>query len=185
MSWATRRPSGTFGSAGRWAGSSRGSRLETVTENPNPYAPPTAPLGEPGPSRRSVWWKVYLWALVGLSLLGYAVLGIQWMQPADVIDLVLAFVSLVGLFGYAYSRRIRGPGFWRLWLPLQVAWSLAFALLLVPLGAAEQIPVEGGEVPGSDGWDRAIGLALALPLYVALFLYAYRSPELWRRDPTS
>jgi hypothetical protein len=146
----------------------------------NPWTPPTAELGDPGESRsRRLGWKAYFFVMALLFPASYLLTGVGWMQPVDVVDLAVTTTALVGLFGFAYRRRIAERRFWVVWLPLEIVWDLALVFLFMPAGLAYQIPDETQS--SSTRWEELSGLVFLIPLYVALYLYANRSPELWER----
>ncbi len=144
----------------------------------NPFAAPGAELGVARPRGRRIGWKIYLWVMVALLAALYASLGIAWMQPMDVIDFCAAGLGLVGLFGFAYRRRIGNRSLWRAWLPFQVLWDFAVVVILTPAGLASQLP--GSEAPSSAvSLENLVGLLVLVPLYAALYLYGHRSPKVW------
>jgi len=144
----------------------------------NPYESPRAELADPTsqPPRR-IGWKVYLWVMV-LLLATVPILGVQWIQPLDLVDLGISIAGTAGLFGYAYRRHIGSRSFWRAWLPIEVVWDLAIVLFLAPIGMAQQYP----NAEPSTFLEDAIGILVLTPLYLALYFYAFRSPELWQRS---
>jgi len=144
----------------------------------NPWAPPTAALAEPGESvSRRLGWKAYFWGMLLLFVLTYLMLGVGWMQALDVIDSMVTTIALVGMFGFAYRRRIAERRFWKLWLPAEIVWDLSVAFLLIPAGLLYQFP---GEVQSDvSGWEDIAGLLILIPLYAALYRYGNRSPEIW------
>jgi hypothetical protein len=141
----------------------------------NPYRPPLSASSPEPPSRR-IGWKVYQ-ALLALSyVFGYVLTGVQWIQPFDVVDMIVTLVAMVGLFGFAYRRRLANAVFWRRWLPIQVAWDIVVVVFLAQIGLAHQVPGAGER---SATFDLTVQLVFLLPLYIALFRYGFRSPELW------
>lgn len=146
----------------------------------NPYAPPTAELGDPGESRsRRLGWKAYFVVMLLLYPASYLVTGVGWMQLADFVDVAISMIALVGLFGFAYRRRIAARRFWRVWLPLEIVWDLSLLFLLIPAGIAYSIP--DAAPASSSNWEEFSGFLFLIPLYIALYLYANRSPELWEK----
>ena len=144
----------------------------------NPYAPPTADLGGSDVSlHRRFAWKIYLLLMIVLMALLFAFEGAQWIQTADVIDLAVFAIATVGLFGFAYRRRIGSRTFWSMWLPVEVVWDFAVLLAIEPAGFAYRFP--DGERTAVFSVETAVGVLLVLPLYIALYRYAFRSPELW------
>ncbi len=76
----------------------------------------------------------------------------------ELAAIVVEVVAVVGLFGFAYRRRVATPRFWRGLTVLYVAVGLALrAVSLVPelLGVLEAL----------------IELGVRVPMYVGLWLY--------------
>ena len=74
---------------------------------------------------RNMRWKVYLWLM---ALLFVVALGFEIAEPADAplidaIDYLSWGFSLIGVFGYAYSRAVINQRIWRIWLPILVVWG--------------------------------------------------------------
>ncbi len=149
-----------------------------MTNDESPYTPPSSGVTGQVPVGRRLGWKTYLWLLVAASALVFPVLGFGWMQLLDWMDLALTAVGMIGLFGFAYRRPVGSGAFWRRWLPFQLLWDAAIVLFIIPAGLAYQIP---GEEP-SSAVENIVSFALLIPLYIALYRYGYRSPEIWSRD---
>jgi hypothetical protein len=143
-----------------------------------PYSPPTARLISPSANPSSRWgWKLYLWLMVGLTFLILPVFFYMTrVQVFDLLDIGQWVVSSLAIFGYAYRRRLFRESFWRAWLPLTIAWDSVLLLVLMPAGLAYAFAE--GEPAGLG--ENLITFLLDFPEYVALFLYGFRSPGLWR-----
>ena len=141
----------------------------------DPYRPPAAAVRDPAPGRR-IAWKVYFFLIAASYPLLWLLSGVRWMQPLDAVDLAATSVGLSGLFAYAFRLRLASPGFWKAWLPVQIGWDLLATLWLAPLGLAFRFE----EPDPTSALDLALGILFLLPLYVALFRYARRSPEIWQ-----
>jgi hypothetical protein len=143
----------------------------------NPYRPPSAELvSDSRRAPRRLGWKVYFGFVALLTAIGVMVEGVAWMQPLDALSYSGALVSLCGLFGYAFSRRIGTFQFWRIWLLVALLFDVLYETLLTELGLANQIP--GSEPLQPVEW--VVIIPLILPVYFGLYLYGYRSPELWQ-----
>lgn len=149
----------------------------------NPYAPPTAELLDGArPQSRRLGWRIYFWILLAGFVVGIpAFVYLGTVQTADVIDWLVSAVGMLGLFGYAYRRAIAARRFWAAWLPFQVLWDLLVAFLLVPRALAYAFP----EAEPSTLVEDLAAFAFLVPLYVALFLYSFRSRELWEARLTA
>jgi hypothetical protein len=126
------------------------------------------------------WWKVYfcLAALFAVASIWVVAGGEQAVSAIDVADFGWWTISLVGVFGFAFSKAIGRSEVWKVWLPLAVIWELGiFAYDYVY------------ESERLDLWLTVLVVltvaVLIIPQYVALYLYAYRSEPLWKnRDLT-
>jgi hypothetical protein len=119
-------------------------------------------------------WRVYFW-LVGLFLV--IALVAEIVEPADdpfvdTVDYLTSGFSLAGLFGYAYSRRILSQTIWRIWLPIAVVWDLALLVRQVTKGNLASDLVTFFAI-------ALLWAIVAVPVYVAIYRYGYRSPDLW------
>ena len=88
----------------------------------------------------------------------------------------MAATALVGVFGFVSRMRILSPVFWRVFMPALLAWDIAYNFVLVgqlDLAMQSVEPMEGFP------WDLVAGVTFLAPMYVALFLYGYRSKPIW------
>jgi O-antigen ligase len=116
--------------------------------------------------RRRLGWLLYAVTLTLAVLIGEVSRGAR----PDLVALaswILTAALLVALWSYALRRRIGHQGYWR-----AVFWIVAFAtvLMLVP------VLMSGGHLAR---YTLALTVPI-LPAFVAAYLYAYRSPEIWQ-----
>ena len=138
-----------------------------MSDDPNPYeAPRTREQPSVEPSRRFVW-KVYAFAAAAVQAVAM-VLELPRLTTTDAVDYFITLIGTVGLFGFAYRRRI-------LWLPLWKVWSILFPLWDVFMGAWLFPRQNGGAI--QSGYF--VAMLLFLPEYFGLLRYAQSSPELW------
>ena len=125
-------------------------------------------------------WKIYAWgmlALAAVTLVGR--LAIRLKRPGlthawDLIEAVLNLVLIPGLFGFAYGRAYYSHWFWQFAVPL--AWAGMLYSMVSP--THRKLAREKGlrvAIPAALG-----SLVLNVPGMVALTLYAYSRPEIWR-----
>jgi hypothetical protein len=126
---------------------------------------------------RRLGWKVYfgfIMALLGAVIWSDFVHG-KPLGVVDVIDYLAASFSLVALYGFAFSKAILQKHVWRLVLPAVICWDLY-------LIGKDYIQNDGS----LDVWFSAlltgVMLLLLAPLYVAIYLYGYRSEALWKES---
>jgi hypothetical protein len=116
--------------------------------------------------RRRLGWIIYATALTLVVLIG----EVSRSTRPDLVALaswLLTAALLAAVWSYALRRRLGHEGYWRV-----VFWIVSFAtaLMLVP------VLMSGGEL-------ARYTLALTVPIvpaFVAAYLYAYRSPEIWQ-----
>ncbi len=132
-----------------------------------------------------MFWKIYFFLMVAMTIGGIVlptVLSLDDSNETDSSEVFEGFVlmplyiaQLVGLFGYAYARSIATRRSWQ-WI---FGASIAEALWML-YGFISEVPL-------SDvGTVFVIGLGVTIvPLYLVLFVglysYAFRSPELWTK----
>lgn len=120
--------------------------------------------GYPNPGK---WWKIYAGIVVALSI------GISLSpQPGSPlwavrVNVVESAAEILGLVAYIFQFRVLRAGAWKIFLPLGFIWD----------GTSGFFPPFNGSV--SEWVGIVIGFVLRLPLYIALYRYAWRSPHLW------
>lgn len=145
--------------------------------NHNPYEPPEADIEPGGPApRNTVWWRVFFALsaiMVGLGVL--AVPFIPGLNMIDIIDFAASIVAMIGLYGFAYYKRIGGVVFWRYFFYLMAFESILF-IIVMPLAGANRY----GQPSEFDGF-YIFEIAYGYLILMALYLYAYRRPFVWSR----
>jgi hypothetical protein len=143
-----------------------------MSDDANPYQPPHTLEQPPAvPARRFVW-KVYAFAAAAVQLVAM-VLELPRLTPTDAVDYAITLIGTVGLFGFAYRRRVLGLPLWRVWSILFPLWDIFMGAWLYPRQ-------NGGVI--QSGYF--VAMLLFLPEYFALLRYAYGSPELWHERPS-
>ena len=148
----------------------------------NPYQPPEADLSRADDGVRPAWgWRVFAVFLGVMLVLSLPFVALQGVQPVFIADVAMTCVSMVGLCGYAFHRRIGTQAFWRRWLPLAITWNVAYALVFPAIG----LSVEPGEPPPSLVAGLMFAVPILVPTYIGLFRYGYRSTEWWPATVTA
>jgi hypothetical protein len=117
--------------------------------------------------KQFAWWY-YFWLLVVLS----AVSPIFHEGLEDWLYWLLGLIPLAGLWGYLRRKPLGHRYFWMGYLVFAVL-SLLYAAT-----SLSQAP---------SNWRFAVALifisctAVIFPLLLALWLYSFRSPDIWRR----
>lgn len=116
------------------------------------------------PAVQVLWWAYF--ALVAFASVG-GVLG-STASPFQFASSLFNAFALVGLWGYLQQIRIGSRPFWVAYFLLSVALS-AVSLTLVFNDAERQVPAG----------VFAVLLVLVLPLYFALWRYAFACAPVW------
>ncbi len=129
--------------------------------------------------RFSVFWKIYVVVLALLVALAPAVVLSTDPTVFDWIDLPASALLIVGLFGFAFRRRVLSQAFWRGAFFALLAWSVLYNFVISRL-------VELGQrgIP-APLWNMVAGIAILLPAYVGLYLYAFGSEDFWQEAPSA
>ena len=114
-------------------------------------------------------WKIYAILLLVLVLLGMTV-GTIDKEPLtkwQLLDIPMSIIGTIGVVAFAFKKVMSKPRFWKIWLILSILWGIVFSIF------SPHNIFEG---------DIVIAIAsslFCLPGYLALFLYVYRSKEIW------
>lgn len=117
-------------------------------------------------------WKIYSWILAGCLAIAYYDIFSESAKIQDILDIPVSLVALVGLFGYAYKKKIGKRKFWQFWLLLLITWDILYNFFL------KKYP----DIPA--GW-LAAGYLLFLPEYIALYKYSFTQRFQWNQELTS
>ena len=113
------------------------------------------------------WWKTYFWLVAGLLVVDVVRFPLHYsetLELTDIVDYGTWLFSLIGLFGFAYSKIILSKRLWQVLLPIVVLWDIR---IWINLYAYESVGV------------AVVAGILILPEYLALYFYGYRSNPLW------
>ncbi|MCZ6854379.1 MAG: hypothetical protein O7G86_10715 [Gammaproteobacteria bacterium] len=140
------------------------------------YAPATAGLVDEAPTlERSVMWKIYFVIIILITLVGFATqYSMLNAGIAEIVSALLAVPAMVGLFGYAFSKKILNGKIWLVVLVVYLVWSGLYPFVTnLDLTA-------GGMLTDTMFWiSQAVGWVIAFPSFLALYLYGRSSYPLW------
>ena len=140
-------------------------------------------------------WKIYFWILTlliiaatGLSMAeSLGIILLEEVDPAEreiwtwwdwIYYLPISGISLVGLFGYAYQKKIGENSFWKIFF--------VFLIIVDMIDTFHEYNI--GTFDTEEMWRPEIVfpllIAIFLPHYIALYLYSYKSKSLWNPQPT-
>ena len=139
----------------------------------DPYRAPEADLlDEAAPSK--VWWKVFFWLLLileALSITAYI------NDPAEsvfemLLEIAIYSAILVGMFGFAYDKKILSQGIWKIVLPIGLAYDIYVLIDIV-----------GSSSPQTLYLTTVSMVVIVFPVmlfqYIALYKYGFKSTDIW------
>ena len=115
------------------------------------------------------FWRIYFWITIIIwVIIIEAVITDKKLWPetcttsSKSIATGLYIAATTGLFGYTYEKNIFTPFFWKIFFCVLLSWEFyAFVFLSPP-------------PPDISIFECLTGLILFSPLYIALFLYAFK-----------
>jgi hypothetical protein len=119
-------------------------------------------------------WRIYLWLMSVLFVIALAATLVEAAEDSlvDLLDYAGWGISLVGVFGYAYSRPIWSRRLWRWWLPIILVWDLC---ILPRQLSKEDFASDAPTLIATI----LVSVLLVLPQYVALYRYGYEEGHAW------
>ncbi len=119
-------------------------------------------------------WKIYFWFLIICTVPTYLWQGFS--RYWEVIDAVLMFVAMVGLFAFCWQKRWLSSTFWKIFFGGYVLWNI-FQQYILPLPQVVQQTVEKDMGGVSQPILATFNLLIFIPLLIALYLYAFKNTE--------
>jgi len=91
-----------------------------------------------------------------------------------IMEMIIYPVIILGVFGYAYGKRIFFNRLWIAMIPIGLSYDIyGFATLDWTFGSTEEMLFTAGLM-------AAIILPLVFCQYLALYGYSFKSPEIWQ-----
>ena len=116
----------------------------------------------------STKWEIYfiLIAIQSIAAPAAMVLSGQISNPLAVINCLFIFTGVAGLFGYVHSKNVGPTIFWKIFLPLFIAWDIFFLCIW--------LPQKSEMVISTELWVLTALLFLFLyPQYLGIYRYGY------------
>jgi hypothetical protein len=130
-------------------------------------------------------WKIYFWIFLALNLWSYSDELLGNFSTRDIVSIPLTAIHLIGFFGYAFKKNLFNKDFWKVSFFIVVAWDMFWIVREIILVFLSTIEIIESGISDFGPVFRIILIAFVffifLPSYIALFLYAFRSKELWNK----
>ena len=119
-----------------------------------------------------MWWKVYFWIILVMSVLGlvFAYGRMQTWSLASWIEIVGSIILLLGLYAYVYKKKILKPSFWNIFF-----WFLIFSTVFdimwafTPIKTVLPLPSWLSSEVITNGVEFLLGVAISIPNYYAIY----------------
>lgn len=120
-----------------------------------------------GKEMRRILWNIYAWPMTLLIVATFVPIAGR-ASPLSALNVMVSIPSLVALHLHIWDKRFLSARFWKPYALAFVVWELAYNIVLEPM--------ETGDLFEPILFVVAVVL---LPLYVAVFRYAFRR---WAKD---
>jgi hypothetical protein len=114
---------------------------------------------------RRILWNIYAWPISVLILLGF-LSELSMLRALSALDVALSLPALIALHLHVWDVKFLSSAFWKPYAVVYVTWDVYFNLVINPMRLGKPVLL--------------VLPVVALPLYVALFRYAFRSWSLRR-----
>ena len=130
---------------------------------------------------RSILWKMYFVLFVCLNVLGVGILfSEENFGIIEIIDLPMTIISIIGLYGYVFSKRIHKQSFWFSFFWVYLVFSFVYPFLSEIEFLADDPELSDAENKFLNIFVIVTMIPLILPAYIGLLLYALPSNKLWK-----
>lgn len=147
----------------------------------NPYQTPQSDidLSATLPIARNIVWKIFVWLILFLELfsdLETFVLSDDAVTILNIIGLPVYLITLLGLFGFAYSKTYLNPLFWKIFFPIVLVMDgISIKQELIPIFQGEK-----NQLIISIIVIVTISAPIILLQYYAMYQYAFANRKLWQ-----
>lgn len=115
-------------------------------------------------------WKIYFILILILSVPTYFLQG--FYRIWEIIDFIVFLIAMMGLFGFAWRKKLISKLFWQIFFSVQLVWNFYY-LYFLPLPQKVFEIMEN--VNGSSQFAVAtLTFVIFSPLIIALYLYAFK-----------
>ena len=121
-------------------------------------------------------WKVFFWVILVLELvsIGFIFIDSEGTVLEIVTELIIYPIIVIGIYGFAYDKRIMFRKLWIFMIPVGLAFDIySYYTLDWNFGSPE-------EMYFTAGLSLVIGIPFMFLQYLALYKYGSKSPEIWQ-----
>jgi hypothetical protein len=130
---------------------------------------------------KTLLWKYYFWAVLTLDVISF-VMPFE-RRIWEMAEIGFFLVALLGLFGYCWEKQMVSRLFWQIFFAAFLCWiPLYFFILPRYFSILPPATVQAGlgKTPLLTLFTlAAVTVLVHVPLFAALFLYAFRRGDIW------
>jgi hypothetical protein len=119
-------------------------------------------------------WKFYFWLVLALDMTAFVMP--QQRRVWETVDMGMFLLALFGLFGFCWGKRMLSRLFWQVFLVCLLLWIGCYAFVLAPIPA---VASQAGSMKLPVQLLSSLAIVPHIPLIAALYLYSFRSAEIW------
>ncbi len=118
-----------------------------------------------------IFWRIYFFAYIIITILGLSLFVFKketiWTTSIQIkiMDVIFCIINTTGLFAYTYKKNIFKPVFWKIFFITLLIWHAYLNVFVMP------VTIQGNTTVLE--WIM-IDLSIHSPLYIAIFLYAFK-----------
>jgi len=133
--------------------------------------------------QRSIFWKIYFFILVALTLFGFmGMISYEGFGIAEIISILTACIGTIGLYGYAFGKRIFKRSFWLYFLAVYIIFNIAYFFITDAVIFPEIEELSPAENKFVILITIIFTFVISFPAYVGLLLYGIPSNKLWKSN---
>jgi len=119
-----------------------------------------------------MFWKIYFWLLF-ITLFHAFFAPVSTHLILNTINLITFFVATLGFWGFAWKKKVFTQVFWKTFFAVSIFWGI-FSTIFFPI-SQEEILSTGMSIT----MFLLVGTLAIIPLYTALYLYAFKGKHIW------
>lgn len=121
------------------------------------------------------FWKAYL-LLMTLTLVIFLPRVIQKPQFTNITGEIIHIITLIGLYGYCFKRKIGTSKIWKIVFWVSVLAEIELNVLPSLSHSLDRVSNVGFVL------GYAFGFVIPFLIYIVIYLYAFKSPEIWGKS---
>ena|SRR3989344_1944924 len=119
-----------------------------------------------------MWWKIYFWIFLILSIIGLIFFfgQLKTWSFADWFEVITSIIALIGVYAYVYKKKILSSQFWIIffWIII-VNWLSGVVYAFTPLEEAFPLPDWLTSKTVTNEMEMLLTILLSSPVAYAIY----------------